>query len=46
LLYVPCVTLPGFTGPNRLPVGVQLIGRRFHDPALLEAAAWVDRHLR
>jgi Asp-tRNA(Asn)/Glu-tRNA(Gln) amidotransferase A subunit family amidase len=46
LLYVPCVTLPGFSGPNALPVGVQLIGRRFHDSALLEAAAWVDRHLR
>jgi Asp-tRNA(Asn)/Glu-tRNA(Gln) amidotransferase A subunit family amidase len=46
LLYVPCVTLPGFSGPTGLPVGVQLVGRRFHDPALLEAAAWVDRHLR
>ena len=25
-LLVPCVNLPGFTGPNGLPVGVQLIG--------------------
>ncbi len=46
LLYVPCLTLPGFSGPNGLPVGVQLIARRHHDHALLEAGAWVDRHLR
>ncbi len=45
LLYVPCLTLPGFTGPKGLPVGVQLIARRFHDAALLDAAAWVDRRL-
>ncbi|GAG86115.1 unnamed protein product, partial [marine sediment metagenome] len=24
-LHVPCVTLPGFTGPNDLPVGIQLV---------------------
>jgi Asp-tRNA(Asn)/Glu-tRNA(Gln) amidotransferase A subunit family amidase len=46
LLYVPCVTLPGFQGPNGLPVGVQLVAPRFHDRALLDAATWVDRHLR
>jgi Asp-tRNA(Asn)/Glu-tRNA(Gln) amidotransferase A subunit family amidase len=46
VLYVPCLTLPGFSGPNGLPVGVQLIARRHHDRALLEAGAWVDRHLR
>ena len=45
LLYVPCLNLPRFTGPNGLPVGLQLVARRFHDPALLEAGAWVDRHL-
>ena len=45
LLHVPCLTIPRFTGPSGLPVGVQLIARRFHDGALLEAGAWVDRHL-
>jgi Asp-tRNA(Asn)/Glu-tRNA(Gln) amidotransferase A subunit family amidase len=25
-LHVPCINLPGFNGPNGLPVGVQLIG--------------------
>jgi Asp-tRNA(Asn)/Glu-tRNA(Gln) amidotransferase A subunit family amidase len=45
LLYVPCLTLPGFTGPNGLPVGVQLIARRHQERALLEAGAWVERQL-
>jgi Asp-tRNA(Asn)/Glu-tRNA(Gln) amidotransferase A subunit family amidase len=46
LLYVPCLTLPAFAGPNGLPVGIQLIARRFQDRTLLEAGAWIDRRLR
>jgi Asp-tRNA(Asn)/Glu-tRNA(Gln) amidotransferase A subunit family amidase len=34
LLRVPCLALPLAKGPNGLPIGVQLIGRR-----------WQDRHL-
>jgi amidase len=44
--HVPSVTLPLFTGPAGLPVGAQLVARRNHDRALLEAARWVLRHLR
>ncbi|MDE0384164.1 MAG: amidase family protein, partial [Defluviicoccus sp.] len=40
LLHLPCVTLPFATGPRGLPVGVQLIGRRGADAALLAAAKW------
>jgi len=29
-------------GPNGLPLGIQLVGPRFHDEALLDAAAWVE----
>jgi Asp-tRNA(Asn)/Glu-tRNA(Gln) amidotransferase A subunit family amidase len=29
-----------------LPVGLQLIGHRGHDLALLELAAWVERALK
>jgi amidase len=36
--YTPCVTLPVFTGPSGLPVGIQLIGHRNQDHRLLEGA--------
>jgi len=45
LSWLPCVTLPAGTGPTGLPLGVQLVGRRFGDEALLDGAAWVERHL-
>ncbi len=34
LLGVPCVNVPGMTGPNGLPVGIQLIGAANADAAL------------
>src|SRR5579862_9786238 len=43
--WVPCVTLPAGTGPKELPLGVQLVGQRFADEKLLDAAAWVEKHL-
>ena len=42
-LHVPAITLPGFVGPNNLPVGIQLIGTYLGDAQLLGAAAWVER---
>jgi Asp-tRNA(Asn)/Glu-tRNA(Gln) amidotransferase A subunit family amidase len=41
--YTPCVTLPVFTGPTGLPVGIQLIGHRNQDHRLLEGAKAVYR---
>jgi len=41
--YTPCVTLPAFTGPSGLPVGIQLIGHRNQDHRMLEAAQAVYR---
>jgi Asp-tRNA(Asn)/Glu-tRNA(Gln) amidotransferase A subunit family amidase len=41
--YTPCVTLPVFTGPSGLPVGIQLIGHRNQDHRLLEGALAVYR---
>jgi Asp-tRNA(Asn)/Glu-tRNA(Gln) amidotransferase A subunit family amidase len=38
LLHVPCVNLPGFKGPNGLPVGVTLTGPRFMDRHVLAVA--------
>jgi Asp-tRNA(Asn)/Glu-tRNA(Gln) amidotransferase A subunit family amidase len=46
LLGVPCLSLPVLRGPAGLPVGMQIVGRRGHDHALLECAAFVDRRMR
>lgn len=42
-MHVPAVTLPLFKGPNGLPVGVQLTGKRNNDRKVFEAARWVQR---
>jgi amidase len=41
--YTPCLTLPVFTGPSGLPVGIQVIGHRNQDHRLLEGAQAVYR---
>ena len=45
LAWTPCVTLPAGTGRKGLPLGIQLIGPRFGDEALLDAAAWAEARL-
>ena len=45
-LHVPCIALPGFTGPYGLPVGIQLIAQRFADRHLLETARIVESVLK
>jgi Asp-tRNA(Asn)/Glu-tRNA(Gln) amidotransferase A subunit family amidase len=44
-LGVPAVNVPGLRGPNNLPLGVQMIGRRGEDAAVLRAAAWLGQYL-
>lgn len=44
-MHVPAMTIPVFTGPNGLPVGAQLVGRRFRDRQLLAIAQWVSQRL-
>jgi Asp-tRNA(Asn)/Glu-tRNA(Gln) amidotransferase A subunit family amidase len=46
VLHVPAITLPGFVGPQNLPVGIQLVGAHLEDTRLLGAAAWVERVIR
>ncbi len=46
LLGVPCVTLPCGTGPNGLPLGVQLAGSYDGDTELLGWADWAARGMR
>ncbi len=45
LAWTPCVTLPAGPGRKGLPLGIQLVGARFGDEALLDAAAWVETRL-
>jgi len=45
LAWTPCVTLPAGNGHKGLPLGIQLVGPRFRDEALLDAAAWVEARL-
>ena len=41
LLGVPCVAVPGLTGPTGLPLGVQVLAPRGDDGAALAAAGWL-----
>ncbi|HEX9275387.1 MAG TPA: amidase [Casimicrobiaceae bacterium] len=41
-LGVPCLNLPGFTGPKGLPVGIQVVGAIGEDVRLLSAAKWIS----
>ena len=45
VLHMPAINLPLFTGPNGLPIGVQLVARRHDDDRLLATARWVERHV-
>jgi Asp-tRNA(Asn)/Glu-tRNA(Gln) amidotransferase A subunit family amidase len=46
LLGVPCLNLPVGVGPNGLPVGIQLIGRRHDDKTILALGQHLMRELR
>lgn len=39
----PAITIPLLKGANGLPIGVQLVGRRDDDAALLRTARWLSR---
>jgi len=45
LVGTPCVSLPGHTGPNGLPVGVQAVGAYGSDDKLLSICAWMAPRL-
>ncbi|WP_170935890.1 amidase [Pandoraea sp. PE-S2R-1] len=44
LLGLPCLTYPVGLGPMGLPLGVQVVGERGSDAALLACAAWMFEH--
>ncbi|MCB1675242.1 MAG: amidase, partial [Halioglobus sp.] len=45
VLRLPAITLPAITGPNGLPVGVQLVGKHGDDARLLALAGWAEKAL-
>jgi Asp-tRNA(Asn)/Glu-tRNA(Gln) amidotransferase A subunit family amidase len=45
LVHGPAITLPVFTGPNGLPIGMQVTGPRGSDARTLVAAEWIRRAL-
>ncbi|MGY9054422.1 MAG: amidase [Alphaproteobacteria bacterium] len=44
-LHMPCITLPLFTGPKGLPIGLQLVGHYGQDLRLIAAAAAIQSAL-
>jgi len=46
LAWTPCLTLPAGSGRGGLPLGIQLVGPRFRDEALLDAAVWIEARLQ
>jgi amidase len=45
LLHGPCISVPGLTGSHGLPIGIQIIGRRFGDARLLTIGRWLEQVL-
>src|SRR5215472_1114489 len=45
VLHMPCLTMPAGEGPDGLPVGIQLVGKRHADERLLDVALWVESKL-
>jgi Asp-tRNA(Asn)/Glu-tRNA(Gln) amidotransferase A subunit family amidase len=45
LFGTPCVTVPAYTGPKGLPIGVQIVGAYGADTQTLYWASWVERAL-
>jgi amidase len=41
VLYGPSMSLPTHRGPNGLPVGLQVVARRYDDDRLFACARWI-----
>lgn len=44
-LHVPCINIPGMRASNGMPIGMQLVQRRYEDARLLQVAGAVSRVL-
>jgi Asp-tRNA(Asn)/Glu-tRNA(Gln) amidotransferase A subunit family amidase len=46
LLHTPCVCVPAATSPNRMPLGLQAVGRIGDDARTLACAGWIQSRLK
>lgn len=44
-MHVPAISVPVFTGPNGMPIGAYLVGKRNQDRELFAFARWIHRAL-
>ena len=42
---LPCFNIPLLSGENRLPIGVQLVGKFEEDDRLIRTANWLQKYL-
>jgi amidase len=45
MAHVPAISIPVFTGPNGMPIGAYIVGKRNRDRALFAHARWIYRQL-
>ncbi len=45
LMRGPCFTVPAFTGPNGMPVGLQIVGPAGEDERIIAIADWIAARL-
>ncbi len=45
LMHGPCVSIPAFTGPNGMPVGLQIVGPPGSDDRTIARAGWISERL-
>jgi Asp-tRNA(Asn)/Glu-tRNA(Gln) amidotransferase A subunit family amidase len=45
MLHTPTITVPSGNGPGGMPLGLQIVGRRYSDDKLLKYAAWAEKQL-
>ncbi len=45
LMYLPCLSLPAFSGPSGMPVGLQLVGRRDADERLFAIGRRIEQRI-
>ena len=39
---LPAVSVPAASGPDGMPLGLQFVGRRYHDLLLVELLDWIE----
>ena len=44
-MHGPCVTIPAFTGPAGMPVGLQVVGAIGNDDQTIALSGWIAREL-